>query len=235
MIAILKRELRSYFYSPIGYIFIGFFLLLSGFFFAGINLNNRITNMKYIFGNLTTIFLFLTPILTMRLIAEEKNSKTDQLLLTSPVNLTGIVFGKFFAALSVFVAALLITGIYPIIIIALKGNPPMGEILGAYLGFFLLGMSFISIGMFISALTENQLISAIATFGTLLILFIINWISGIFKSPIIATVIDWLSVVKRFDDFSGGLLGVRPVLYYLSFTAIFVFLTIRALESRRWS
>ncbi len=234
MLAIFKRELKSYFYSPIGYIFVGFFLLLSGYFFATGNLMSLIADMKMVFGNLSIVFLFLVPILTMRLISEEKKSKTDQLLLTSPVSLTGVVIGKYLAAVAVFLISLLITGVYPIILYIFS-SPSLGEILAGYLGFFLMGSAFIAIGLFISSMTENQVISAVASFGVLLLLWLIDMIVPFIQNPFIARAIEWLSILRRFQDFTLGILSLSPIVYYVSFSVAFVFLTVRVLEKRRWS
>ncbi|MCG8499446.1 MAG: ABC transporter permease subunit [Firmicutes bacterium] len=234
MLAIFKRELKSYFYSPIGYIFVGFFLLLSGYFFATGNLMSGIADMKMVFGNLSIVFLFLVPILTMRLISEEKKSKTDQLLLTSPVSLTGVVIGKYLAAVAVFLISLLITGVYPIILYIFS-SPSLGEILAGYLGFFLMGSAFIAIGLFISSMTENQVISAVASFGVLLLLWLIDMIVPFIQNPFIARAIEWLSILRRFQDFTLGILSLSPIVYYVSFSVAFVFLTVRVLEKRRWS
>jgi ABC-2 type transport system permease protein len=234
MIAVFKRELKSYFFSPIGYIFIGFFLLLSGYFFAAGNLMQGTADLKMIFGNMSIVFLFLVPILTMRLISEEMKSKTDQLLLTSPVSLTGIVVGKYLAALAVYFVSLLITFVYPAILF-IYSKPAVGEILSGYLGFFLMGASFIAIGLFISSLTENQVISAVASFGVLLLLWLIDWIVPFVQNPFLGKAIGWFSILKRYEDFTLGILNLSPIVYYISFTSAFVFLTIRVLEKKRWS
>ncbi|WHH60239.1 ABC transporter permease [Petroclostridium sp. X23] len=234
MVAILKRELKAYFFSPIGYIFIGFFLLLSGFFFAATNLFTMTADMKQMFGNLSIVFLFLVPVLTMRLISEEKKTKTDQLLFTSPVSVTGIVLGKYLAAVSVFFVTLLITGAYPVILYFFS-KPALGEILAGYLGFFLMGTSFIAVGLFISALTENQITAAVASFGTLLLLWLMDWVVPFIQNPYAVKALEWLSILRRFQDFVIGVLSLSPIIYYISFSAAFVFLTIRVLEKRRWS
>ncbi len=234
MVAVFKRELKSYFYSPIGYIFIGFFLLLSGYFFAAGNLMQGMADLKMIFGNMSIVFLFLVPILTMRLISEEMKSKTDQLLLTSPITLSGIVIGKYLAALAVYFISLLITFVYPIILF-IYSKPAIGEILSGYLGFFLMGASFIAVGLFISSLTENQVISAVSSFGVLLLLWLIDWIVPFIQNPLIGKAIGWFSILKRFEDFTMGILNLSPIVYYISFTAAFVFLTVRVLEKKRWS
>jgi len=234
MIAILKRELRAYFWSPIGYIFVGFFLLLAGFFFALSNLLYGYSNFIAVFGNMNVVLLILVPILTMRLLSEERKTKTDQILLTSPVSITGVIVGKYLAALSVLLIALLITGIYPIIL-SLFCKPPVGEILGAYIGFFLMGASFISMGLFVSSLTESQVTAAVASFGTLLLLWIIDWVVPSIQNATIAKAVEWFSILKRFQDFTMGILSLEHVVFYISFTVVFIFLTIRVLEKRRWS
>ncbi len=234
MLAIFKRELKAYFYSPIGYIFVGFFLLLSGYFFATDNLMHGIADIKMVFGSLNIIFLFLVPILTMRLLSEEMKNKTDQLLLTSPVSLIGIVVGKYLAAVAVFLISLIITGAYPIILY-LFSSPALGEILGGYLGFFLMGAAFIAVGLFVSSLTENQVISAVATFGVLLLLWLMDMIVPFIQNRHIVSAVQWLSILQRFQDFTLGVLSLEPIVYYISFAVAFIFLTIRVLEKKRWS
>ncbi len=234
MTAIYRKELRTYFLSPIGYVFIAVFLAFSGWFFTTINLLQAVGDMSYVFSNLTTVFLFLIPILTMRSLAEEKNSKTDQLLLTAPISIGSIVIGKVLAAVTVFMIALLITLLYPIIL-TMFTEPAWGEIFGNYIGFFLMGAAFVSIGVFISSLTENQIISAVCTFAILLLLFMIEWISPSINNTFLLSVIDWLAITKRFNDFATGIVNLESVIYYLSIVAVFSFLTVRHLEKRRWS
>lgn len=234
MTAIYKKELRSYFLSPIGYVFIAVFLAFGGWFFTIGNLLSGYGDMSMVFGNMTTVFLFLIPILTMRSLAEEKNAKTDQLLLTAPIRLGDIVIGKVLAAVSVFMVALLITLIYPVILCFFT-QPAWGEIIGNYIGFFLMGAAFVSIGVFISSLTENQIISAVCTFAILLLLFMIEWLSPSINNAFLLSVVDWLAITKRFNDFGTGIVDLGSVVYYLSIVAIFSFLTVRHLEKRRWS
>ncbi|MFY9175831.1 MAG: ABC transporter permease [Caldicoprobacterales bacterium] len=288
MLAVFKRELRAYFTSSTGFIFMGFFLLLSGFFFAMTNLFPASPDYNAVLGSITFIFLIVVPILTMRLMPDDKRQRTDQLLFTSPTSLTGIVLGKYFAAVSVFVLTLLITCIYPIIL-SFFGNLATWEIVGGYIGFLLLGSAFISIGLFISTLTENQVIAAVITFSALLFMWILDWVtqglptdktSGIIFAGIIALalgafvyfntrniyvgvattlvgaiiivltyfladkyffdgfivrVFEWFSLLKRYEEFQIGILSLSPIVYYITFSAAFVFLTIRVLEKRRWS
>lgn len=177
MLQILSKELKSYFHSSASYIFLFVFLLISGIFFTLSNLmpgNGYYTDIVY---SMIFVFLFLVPILTMRIIANETHEKTDQLLLTSPLRIWEIVVGKFLASTIVFLIGVIITFIYPLILKKL-GSFPVGETIGAYIGFVLVGLCFISIGTFISALTENQVTAAVATFGTLFIIWILDWIGS---------------------------------------------------------
>ncbi len=234
MKAIFKKELRSYFCSPIGYVFVAIFFFVASLFFAMYNLFSGYGDINAVFGNMTMIFLFLTPILTMRSIAEEKNSKTDQLLLTSPVKVSSIVLGKLFASASVFLIALAVTLVYPIILTAFT-TPAWGKVFGNYIGFFLMGMAFVSIGIYISSLTENQIIAAVATFGVLFLMYLAEWFGQVTSNGVLQTVIGWLSITSKFTDFSMGYVNLQSVIYYLSITAIFVFLTVNHIEKRRWS
>lgn len=173
MLAILKRELKTYFLTPVGYIFMGFFLLISGLFFAFGNLFQASPNYNSMLATITFVFMILVPILTMRLLAEETRQKTDQLLLTSPLSVTQIVLGKYLAAVAVFLITIGITFIYPIIL-SFFGFIALSEIISGYIGFLLLGASFIAVGLFVSSLTENQVVAAVVTFSLLLLFWIID-------------------------------------------------------------
>ena len=234
MKAIYEREIRAYFTTPIGYIFIGMFLLVSGFMFSAINLFGKSPGIEGVLGNLLFVFLFLVPILTMRLLSEERNLKTDQVLLTSPVSVTGIVMGKFLAAVTIYMITLLITGLY-VIVIAIHGEPAFMQIITSYIGFALLGISLISIGIFISSLTENQAVAAVSTFAVLLMLYIINWASGASSNVVVKAVIDALSITSRYSEFGMGILSLAPTIYFLSVTGVFLFLTVATVERRRWN
>jgi ABC-2 type transport system permease protein len=173
MLAIFSKELKSYFYTLTGYIFLGTFLLFSGILFSLLNLLQANNDYNNVISNLVFILLLLVPILTMKIISEETKSRTDQLLLTSPVKLSYIIVGKYLGALALFSIAILITFSYPIIL--RRFSPvPYTEILAAYVGLFLIGSTFIAIGIFISSLTENQVISAVITFGVLLFIWILD-------------------------------------------------------------
>jgi ABC-2 type transport system permease protein len=169
------RELKAYIQNIVGFIFMGLFLFLSGIFFTMMNLLQSSPDYISVLSTMTFIFLFAVPILTMRLLTEETRQKTDQLLLTSPLSLTGMVLGKYLAALAVFAIALAITVIYPLLL-SLVGRLYAPEIVGGYVGFFLLGSAFIAVGLFVSSLTDNQVIAAFVTFGALLFMWILEWV-----------------------------------------------------------
>ncbi|NLK21974.1 MAG: ABC transporter permease [Epulopiscium sp.] len=287
MLAILNKELKSYFASATGYIFMSFFLLISGIFFSLTNLFGRSPLYNDVLSSITFIFLFVVPMITMRLISEETKQKTDQLLLTSPIKVSDIVLGKYFAALGLFLATLGVTIIFPIIL-SFFGEISTGEILGGYIGFFLLGASFISVGIFISSLTDNQVIAAVVTVVTLLIMWIMDGIimgmpkdrtssmvfigilviaitalfyfstRNIYMSiaisvigaigmiivflinpglydGIILRILGWFSLLKRHENFSMGIFDVNAVVYFITFSFAFIFLTIQTIEKRRWS
>lgn len=185
MIPVLKKELKTYFLTPFGYIFMGFFLLISGFFFAVGNLFQANPNYNSMLGTITFVFMILVPILTMRLLAEETRQKTDQLLLTSPLSVTEIVLGKYLAAIVVFLLTLTVTCIYPILL-SFFGSIAIGEIIGGYIGFFLLGASFIAVGLFISSLTENQVVAAVITFSSLLFFWIMDGLKEVLPNDTIS-------------------------------------------------
>jgi len=173
-------------------------------------------------------------VLTMKLLSEERRNKTDQLLLTSPISVTSIVLGKYFAAITVFIATLVLSLVYPLIL-AIFGQPAFGEILAGYIGFFLMGCALIAVGTFISSVTESQIISAIVTFFVLLLIWIGDQAASLVSVPFIAAVIKWVSVYGRLSEFLSGLLSLKGLFYFVSYAAIFIFLAVRSVEKRRWS
>lgn len=234
MLAIFKKEIKSYFLSPMGYIFITVFFLLTAFFFYAINMYFRTADFYGTVVNMQVVLLFTCPILTMRLFAEERKTGTEQLLMTSPVSLTGITLGKYLAAIVAFLVSIIVTFMFPIVLMIL-GEPSIASIFGAYIGLFLLGASFISIGLFVSSLSSNQIISAVLSFGSLLVLWLIDWIAGSLTNRFVIGIVDWLSILRRSENFMRGIIEIGPVFYYLSFITLFIFLTIRVLEKRKWS
>lgn len=234
MSAIYKRELHTYFTTASGYVFLAVFYALSGFFFYSVNLAGSTTDLGGLFSTLLLVWVFLIPILTMRLFSEERRQKTDQLLLTAPVRLTDIVFGKFFAALTLFGAGIGIVVIYALVLAGL-GNVDLWATVGSFLGISLLGAGLISIGLFISSLTENQVVSAVASIFIMLILYLIDSISSAVNNSVLSAVVSEISIFSRFKNFALGVFNLGDTVFYISVAALFLFLTVRLLEKRRWA
>jgi len=250
VLAIARKEIRGYFMSPIGWVILGLFALLFGFFyyaFLGLfvrqslqmtqfggpqAMNVNLYLIRPLLQNTSVIILFVLPVVTMRTYAEEKRSGTIELLLTSPVTDLQIILGKFFGALALYVAMLLVTAVY-ISLLFWFGNPEVGPILSGYLGLLLLGGGFIAVGLLVSSLTKNQIVAAMATFGTFLMLWVIGWV-GDFAGPTTRSIVSYLSITEHFDDFSKGVIDTKHVVYYLSFIMFGLFLTSKAVDSERW-
>lgn len=184
------------------------------------------------FMNTTVIMLLVFPLITMRTYSEEKRSGTIELLLTSPVTDLEIILGKFFGAMLLYVAMLSVTLIHMAVLFAF-GNPEWKPIATGYLGLLLMGGCFLSLGLFISSLTKNQIVAAMATFAVFLLLWIINWLSGA-VGPTGQAIMQALSITEHFDDFSKGIIDTKHVVYYLSFIAFGLFLTMKSVDSERW-
>ena len=234
MIAIFKRDLRAYFTSPIGYVFVAAFLLVLNIYFFLINVYSASADIENTFAFIVTMLVFLVPVLTMRTFSEDYKLKTDQLLLTAPVRLTGIVLGKFLAAFGVFVLAMLFTLIY-VVVVAAFGTPNGAMILGNYVAILSVAAAYISIGVFISSLTENQLVSCIATLGAFLFLYLVDYMYSVINVTWIQNLIYWFSLFRRYDTFSRGIFSLADFIFYISVAGTFVFLTVRVLEKKRWS
>lgn len=234
MIAVWKREVQSYFLSPLAYVFMGAFMVIAGIMFSANNIQYRSVSFSSTLSSMTFVFMLLVPLLTMKLLSEERKSKTDQLLLTAPVSITSIVLGKYFAALTVFLATLILSIIFPIIL-SIFGMPAMGEIVAGYIGFFLLGSALIAVGVFISSITENQVIAALVTFFVLLVMWIGNVAISSISQRWVAAILEWFLVYSRISPYSMGLLSLTTTIYFISFALVFLFLTVRNVEKRRWS
>ncbi|HHW00704.1 MAG TPA: ABC transporter permease [Clostridiaceae bacterium] len=235
MNAIFKKELKSYFYSPIAYVLIGLFLLVGSILFFVFNLASAYADTRWIFMNgiFILVLMIFSSVLTMRILAEDRKNGSEVLLLTSPVNIVSIVVGKYLAALVVFLIMTAITFVYPLITFAFDAQFT-AEIIGGYIGFILLGASFLSVGVFASSLTENQVVAVITSFVMLLIMWIISGVSG-YLGGTLAKVLNWISLLSRYDDFNRGILNFGSIVYYLSFIFVMLFLTVRVIEKRRWS
>lgn len=233
MLAIYKKDLKAYFLSPIAYVSIGLFLMLSGLFFFLSTIGSQVATMEFAFGNMIFIFLIISPILTMKLIAEEKKTGTEQLLLTSPIELYKIVLGKYFAALTIYVITLVITFIYPAVLYYYS-RIDLGPIISGYLGLLLIGAAFLSAGIFASSLTENQIIAGIVGYCILLISWSFTWIADMFQGTT-TKVFEFLSIIDHFNDFQIGIIDTSHIFYYISYAFVFLFLTVRVIEKRRWA
>ncbi len=234
MKAIFKHDLRAYFTSPLGYVFLMAFLLVVNIYFFASCLYTGSNSLTNVFGFIIYMLIFMVPILTMRTFSEEYKLKTDQLLLTSPVRPVGIVLGKFFSCLIVFAIGLAFT-LIDVIIIAAVGTLNVATTVGNYFALFAVASCYISIGLFISSLTENQLISAIVTLGAFLALFLIDYLYNLLNATWVKSVIYWVSIFRRYNSFTTGVFSIADLFYYISIAVVFIFLTVRVLEKKRWS
>lgn len=233
--AIFRREVRTYFTSPVAYIFITAFYLYTGMYFVNYNISSGTADTAYMFSSAFVIMMVLIPLLTMRLFTEEKKQRTDQCLLTAPVSLSGIVYGKFFAALGIFICGILIYVPYVIVLYTISGKIEWATVGGTMFALLLLGAAFISIGIFVSSLTENQVVAAIVTFVINLFFYMIDMIAGNFQNTVIKTAMTSIGFYTRYNEFTTGIFNVSGIVFFLSIIFIFNFLTIRVLEKRRWS
>jgi len=234
MLAIYKRDLRAYFSSPLGYVFIASFLIVTNLVFLLTNLLTGRNDLGTVYTVILYILMVIVPILTMRTFSEDYKQRTDQLLLTAPVKASGIVMGKFLAAYTVYFIALVVTIIY-VIIVAAVGDVNMASIVGNYIALLGVATVYIAIGCFISSLTENQLVSAIATLGVFAAIFILDMAYDLVNVDWIKTILYWVSIFRRYNTFYLGVFSIADFFYYLSISAVFVFLTVRVLEKKRWS
>ena len=246
-----RKELRSYFASPIAYIVLAMFALIFGFFFYSatavfvqygmraamsrggappMNLNEFI--VRPLFMNLSVIALFLMPMITMRLFAEEKRSGTIELLLTSPLRDIEIILGKWLAALLLYACMLAICAVN-FLYLFLYGQPDWKAMLVGYLGLLLLGAAFLSLGAFLSTTTRNQIIAASLTFGVFLMLWVLDWVTSYSTEPA-GKVVAYLSITAHFESFAKGVVDLKDAVYYLSVIFLGLFLTSRSMESLRW-
>ena len=241
MTAIMKREFASYFTSPLGYVYLAVFYGFSGLFLWLSCLSGASADMSVVFMFMFYIMMILIPILTMRTMADDKRQKTDQLTLTSPVSLFGLVAGKFLAAFFIFLIGAAIMLIYALGLSAAVANSGTGAVFnwpgffGNFVGIVLMGSVFISAGIFISCLTENQLIAALGSIGMSILLCLFDIISNFVTVPFLKNIINALSVVYKYQEFTYGIFSLKNILFFLSLIAIFNFLTMRVIERRRWS
>ncbi len=251
---ILKKELNAYFNSFVAYAVIAMFLIITGYYFYNLLstfsvisfqaqanpmlakqhnlLNINETVVRPLFGNISIVMLMMTPLLTMRLLAEERKSGAMELLLTYPLQDIEVVTGKFLACFTVFAVMVSATAVCPALLIA-YGDPEVMPILTGYLGLFMLGAAFISLGLFTSSLTENQIVAASISFAILFCFWLMSF-SSIHLSPDIGRIVSYLAVTEHLQSMAKGVVDTEDIIYYFNFTVLFLFLTLRSLESKRW-
>lgn len=245
--AIAHKELRGYFASPIAWTMMGLFAFIFGLFFMtyldyfavqsaqaqfGQPLNVNMQLIRPLLSNASVLVLFLLPMVTMRTYSEEKRSGTIELLLTSPLTDLEIVLGKFFGAAGLYLALLGVTLVYVAILFTL-GDPEWLPVLTGYVGLLLLGCCFISMGLFISSTTKNQMVAGAATFVMALMFWIINWRAES-AGPTLGAILSYLSITEHFDDFGKGVLDTTHVIFYLSFIVFGLYLTLKSVDTDRW-
>ncbi len=235
MSAIFKRELRSYFKGPIGYVFLVLYLGIGGAVFC-------YTTLFSMSADVTNFFLYMLifsgialPLLTMKSFSEERKIKTEQLLLTSPISIPSMVFGKFFAAYLIFAAAMVFNSLYFLFLIP-YATVKIPLLLGNLLALLLVGLVFIAIGLFVSSLTENQLAAAVGTIAIILAFLLIGLVSSLLPSSYwLRFVFNFISIFSRFQGFVNGYFDIASIAYYLSVAAVFLYLTVRVYDRRRYN
>lgn len=251
---VFRKELKSYFSSPVAYVVIAMFMMITGYLFYGLFayfstlsfqasvdptiakqenlLNVTEAVIRPLFGIISMIMLIMMPLLTMRLLAEEKKAGTFELLLSYPITDLEVLLGKFFACLGILAVMLGFSTVFPGLVMAF-GEPEIGPIITGYLGLLLLGASFISFGIFASSLTENQIVAATISFGVLFLFWMLN-MSASFVGPGLADFINYISITHHLEAFAKGVVDSEDIIYYLMLNFLFLFLTLRMLESKRW-
>lgn len=234
MLAILKREFRAYLQSPLGYVFFAAMFFFSGYYFFTYNLYGSTTNMTRLFELLFPVVLFLVPVLTMRLMSEDKRAGTDQLLLTAPISRMDIVLGKYLAAVAIFVIAISAT-LLQAGVMSFFAAPDWPVIFGNYLGLLLLGITLIAICMFLSSLTESQFVAAVLGFVVSLFVMLVDALALVVNSSFLQAFFRRLSFNDRYAAFTLGILELPSVVFFFSISALFVLLTVAMLDRARWS
>jgi ABC-2 type transport system permease protein len=243
ILATLRRELFAYFYSPLAYVVLTFFLLVNGYVFALIvsflsdpRSSGSTTPLKLFFGDtffFWIVLIFVTPVLTMRLLAEERRSGTIESLMTAPVTELQVVLGKYLAALLFFVFLWLPTLVY-VAIVARGSSVDWGPIASGYLGVFAIGAVFMAVGVFGSSFTKNQIVAAIVTFAMLIFFFAIVFVESLTQDETWQNVLSYVNLLNHMDEFGKGVVDTRRLVYYLTTVALFLFLSARALENKKW-
>ena len=231
--AVLRREFSSFFKSPIGYVYLAVYYLIAGFYFWMLMMSQS-TQIGMLFSSLFLFSCILIPILTMKLFSDEKKQKTDQLLLTSPVSLSGLVYGKFFATFFVYAIGVACTVVF-VLVMAAFGQIDWMVFIGNFLGILLLGAAMIAIGELISSVTESQIIAVILSLIVTVILMMMDTLLSLFGNAFLNKIAGALSITQRYEEFTSGLLDISNVIFFVSIAVIANFITVRVLEKKRWS
>ncbi len=232
--AIFKRDFKAYFTSPIGYIFLAIMAFFQGWFFADMY-SHGYPDVTYVFGQCVSFVFFLIPILTMRTMSEDRRQKVDQVLITSPVSLYSIVFGKFFATLAIFMLSFSMTIVFQVIIAFQNVSLNWLTYLGNLLGMLFIGSALIALGIFISALTENQITAAVGSFAIAFVIYMLDYFAKSVNVGFVTDIVTWISFIGRYQTFVNGIIDYSNVIFFVGFAAIFLFLTVRVLDKRRYS
>lgn len=236
MSAIYKRELRAFFSSPIGYIFVAVFFAVNGALFNYMVLRSSDSGgIGTYYMTILFLFIIIIPLLTMKLFSDERRQHTEQLLLSAPVRLGAMVCGKFFAAYTVFAGTFLLSELLGMIPLYTYGSPNTALLLGNTVGILLIGAAFVAMGTFFSSLTESQLVSALVTMFFIALLLLVSMLNSYIDSAFVRTVLKWISIFSRFYDFSYGIFNFTSLFYYASIVFVFLFLTVRVYEKKRWA
>lgn len=234
MTAVFKRELRSYLKSPVGYVYLFIFLLATGFFFWAANITAGSTDTVTYFSYMRYLLIILIPLLAMKLFPEERKNKTDQVLITAPISISQMVLGKFFAAYAMFVIGLIPT-LFNMIFLSVVGYLEWGIVIGNYVGILFIGAAFLAIAMLMSAMTESMITAFVMGAFTLALFAVADLITQTLNISWLTKIVGAISVTSRYEQFNQGLFNITTLIYFLSLAVIFVFLTIRVIDKRRWS
>lgn len=232
MTAIWKRDVHSFFHSPLGFVYLAAFFAIMNLYFFATCVMSQSSDLSAVFANMLVVLMFLMPLMTMRLFSEEYRQGTDRLLLTAPVGVWEIVLAKFLSAMTVIAAAMV--GTIPwLIVIVIFGTPAWPSIIGTYVALLCASAVFAAIGAFLSALTESQLIAAVLSFAAFLGIYILDMLQYSLDSELLTTLFDWLSIYSRYSTFTSGIFSLGNLVYFLTLTALFLYFTVRAVERRR--
>ena len=237
MFAIYKKEMRSYFTTPLGYAFLAVFLAVSGFMFAISTLQSQTSDVSGYFQIMIFGYIVIVPLLTMRSFSEERRTRTEQLLMTAPVSITSMIMAKFLAAFTMFAGTVFVSCLYylPLFLYSGDTTPNVGKAFGCLIAMLLIGMCFIAVGIFVSTLTESVVTACVGTIAILLVFAAAGMFNSLIDAYLVRAVLNWISVYSRYVNFTYGIFDIAATVYYLSITAVFLFLSVRIYERRRYA